>query len=86
MPYIPPDHRVDAEMMPRDAGELNYAICTLLIAYIMLKGLSYQTLNDCLGALRGAGEEFYRKQVVPYEEFKEGVNGGLPWVRLGEED
>ncbi len=71
MPYIPQVHREAAKTTPLNPGELNYAITMLLQTY--LKGhatLSYQAINDCLGALEGAKLEFVRRVVNPYEDRK----------------
>lgn len=62
-------------------GELNYFMCEILISYIHNKGLSYQSINDCLGALEGVKQEFYRKVAVPYEEKKIVENGDLVWPK-----
>lgn len=89
MPYIKP---FDRECLACDQcggtcwsskpGDLNYAITMLLLAH--LDGfksnkveISYQHLNDCLGALEGAKLEFYRRVVVPYEEKKRVENGDV---------
>jgi hypothetical protein len=45
--------------------------------YIKDKGLSYQTLNDVLGALEGCKLELYRRQVAPYEDKKIQANGDV---------
>lgn len=57
-------------------GELNYALTTMLLAYLPTP-LTYQALNDCLGALEGAKLEFYRRVVVPYEQKKMEENGDV---------
>lgn len=62
----------------KTAGELNYAITSLLIGYIENKGyLSYALINDCLGACYGAAQEFYRRVAVPYENKKIAENGDV---------
>jgi len=44
--------------------------------YLKDKGeYSYHTLNEVMGALSGAQQEFYRKVVAPYEDTKEIING-----------
>jgi hypothetical protein len=52
------------------AGSLNYAITVLIQRYLKRKGKNYQNMNDILGALDGAGKEFYRRVVSPYEDTK----------------
>ena len=74
MPYIDPERRLqDAET----AGELNYTITVVLNDYLQLKGESYQTYNDIIGALEGAKLEIYRRLIVPYEENKKNQNGDV---------
>lgn len=76
MPYIKQEDR-DSAFPPRNAGELNYVITLHLVRYLQDKGLSYQTLNDIMGALGGAKLEFYRRVVVPYEKTKISENGDV---------
>lgn len=77
MPYIDPKDRIAAAVAPLTAGELNYAITKLVIGFVRQKRLSYQTINDCLGALEGAKAEFYRRVAVPYENMKIAANGDV---------
>ena len=77
MPYIDPETRESAYVDPNNAGELNFAITTLLTEYKARRGLSYQTINDILGALEGAKAEFYRRVAVPYENQKLTENGDV---------
>lgn len=58
-------------------GELNYGFSCLIDQYMAVKGLSYQTINDIVGALEGAKLEFYRRIAVPYEEKKLEENGDV---------
>lgn len=51
-------------------GELNYVITVMCLDYLDSKGLSYQTINDIVGALEGAKMEFYRRAAAPYEDKK----------------
>lgn len=64
-----------------NAGELNYAISSLLWNYynnISVQGAqSYQSINDVLGALEGAKMEFYRRVAIPYEDDKIKTNGDV---------
>lgn len=76
MPYIKPEDRTDA-LFATTPGELNYAFTILAKNYIQLNGLSYQTINDIVGALEGAKMEFYRRVAVPYEEGKIKENGDV---------
>lgn len=80
MPYIRTEDRERLARKgeaPLTTGELNYAITKLLVGYAELKGLSYLTINDCLGALEGAKAEFYRRVAVPYEDAKAHLNGDV---------
>ena len=81
MPYIKKEDRVRVYSAgPSSAGELNFAITTLIVEYLFYrkgKGLNYQAINDCLGALEGAKLEFYRRIVSPYEEGKIITNGDV---------
>lgn len=80
MPYIRPRDRVELNTMqrePANAGELNYMLTRVCLAYVARGELNYQAINDVIGALEGAKQEFYRRLAVPYEEFKSGVNGDV---------
>ena len=78
MPYIDQNGRERLwEDVPQNAGELNYAITTIIDQYRYTKGFDYQTINDIVGALEGAKLEFYRRVVVPYEDQKIKENGDV---------
>ena len=62
---------------PDTAGELNYCLTSLVVDYIARHGLSYARINDVLGALEGAKQEFYRRVAVPYEDKKCAENGDV---------
>lgn len=81
MPYIDEEarHRVMVDG-PNTSGELNYTLTNVINNYVFRKGLSYQTLNDVMGALDGAAREFYRRMVAPYEDQKKEQNGDVYWV------
>jgi hypothetical protein len=78
MPYI---KQQDRETLlyrdPDTPGELNYMISCLAEYYCRVKGDSYQTFNDILGAFDGASREFYRRVVAPYEDKKIKENGDV---------
>jgi hypothetical protein len=78
MPYIKqPIREVLAnEPTAMNAGELNYLFTTLINRYLS-SGLSYQRINDIMGALEGAKLEMYRRVAVPYEEIKLQENGDV---------
>lgn len=80
MPYIKKEQRERIGCLntyPRDAGELNYIISDICKVYLEAKGLQYQSINDVIGALEGAKQEFYRRWASPYEDKKIGENGDL---------
>lgn len=80
MPYIQPERRAQLERgaSPFTPGELNYAITRAIQRFMRLKReTSYQLLNDVLGALEGAKQEFYRRVVAPYENAKIAENGDI---------
>lgn len=79
MPYINKDRRKElAECNDGEtAGELNYLLTTVIHHYILDNGLTYQIINDVIGALEGAKLEFYRRIVVPYEDRKIIENGDV---------
>ena len=83
MPYIEqgrrnallePDPLAD---FPDTPGELNFLISHLCAQYVKNNGLRYQQINDVLGALEGAKQEFYRRVAVPYEDKKIQENGDV---------
>ncbi len=63
--------------MPETAGHLNYLITNLCQNYLHIKGLSYTTINEIVGALTCAKDEFYRRVAVPYEDKKIKENGDV---------
>lgn len=79
MPYIKQDDRECLELGSPMAhsGELNYTFSMVCKAYMHNNGLSYQTINDILGAFEGAKMEFYRRVAVPYENAKMAQNGDV---------
>lgn len=80
MPYIEQDRRPDLDplcVVAETSGELNFQLTTACIEYVVANGLSYQTINDVVGALTGARVEFYRRVAVPYEDRKIAANGDV---------
>lgn len=78
MPYIQFDRReaaLDGDV--QTPGELNFVLTSFVKAYMNHKQLSYQTINDIVGALEGAKLEFYRRVVIPYETQKAHDNGDV---------
>lgn len=87
MPYIKKERRAELQPMISYAivaitdtctpGDLNYIITQLAREYILAKGKTYAHINDVLGALEGAKQEFYRRVAAPYEEKKIQENGDV---------
>lgn len=80
MPYIPQEDRSELLYdlrLPETAGELNFVFTNICHSYIAKKKLSYQTLNDIIGALEGCKLELYRRTVAPYEDEKIKENGDV---------
>lgn len=80
MPYIAQARRdeiTSGRELPETAGELNYAVTLLILAYVERQKLNYQTINDVVGALEGAKAEFQRRIVAPYEDTKISANGDV---------
>lgn len=87
MPYITSERRKaiqsewpahpDPENSLKTPGELNYFLTCVILSYLGSHGKSYQTINDIVGALTCASNEFYRRVVIPYEKTKEKENGDV---------
>ena len=79
MPYIESQRRAEISKgySEQTAGELNYSITKLIQSYINRRGLTYQHINDVVGALEGAKTEFQRRIVNPYEDSKIEENGDV---------
>jgi hypothetical protein len=82
MPYVDQKTRalMDGGLRPTTPGELNYAVTLLVQKYVADRGLSYQSINDVLGALDGASKEFYRRVAGPYEDAKIAINGDVYYL------
>lgn len=79
MPYISPQRRteLDSELMPENAGEINYLVSCLISEFFALKGTNYETINTAIGALECAKLELYRRIAAPYEDVKLAENGDV---------
>lgn len=83
MPYIKKPERAKFEkslkVLPNleNAGELNYFITKVCLQYIEDHKLSYNTLNEIVGALECSKIEFYRRSIAPYEGIKIAENGDV---------
>jgi hypothetical protein len=76
MPYITKERR-EGLVSPGNAGELNYILSNSINNYIVRKGLSYETINACIGALECAKLEVYRRVAADYEDKKKNENGDV---------
>jgi len=82
MPYIHSTRReafAKKTMCMSTPGDLNYLLTQLCQEYKELKGESYSTYNDIIGALECCKQELYRKKVAPYENIKEWEHGTV-WI------
>jgi len=88
MPYIKPELKNELRYYrtPENAGELNFVFTNLIIQYVKDNNLSYQTINDVVGALEGAKAEFQRRIVIPYEDTKIKENGDVYLVTANPEE
>lgn len=84
MPYILPEKRDDLDpvieqlsgrLINSGAGELNYVITRLLSDHYMFN--RYAFINEAIGILECAKQEFYRRVAVPYEDKKIAENGDV---------
>jgi hypothetical protein len=81
MPYLNSAIRASLEdgRKALKGGELNYCISKLLNDFVQMKGLSYATINEAMGAIESAKLEFYRKVASDYEDGKE-IDNGTVWT------
>lgn len=88
MPYIMKHYRPAFDVHLKEIGphttapgDLNYCITVLIHEYLKAHGVSYSTMNDCIGVLEAAKMEFYRRVVAPYEDTKIKENGDVDILR-----
>jgi len=88
MPYISPARRkfIDPQLgylihqlkhIVASDGDMNYVITKLIKAWIERRGKSYTNLNAAMGILESVKQEFYRRDVAPYEDKKIAENGDI---------
>lgn len=79
MPYVLGNRRVALELTrhAESRGELNFLLTIDMLDYLDRHGLSYDTLNDIVGAAELAKQEFIRRVVNLYEDNKIASNGDL---------
>lgn len=85
MPYIKQENREKFEPLLNElkfetinatAGELNYLISSLIWS-IFDNNKSYSKANELIGVLECVKQEFYRRQLSPYEDKCIERNGDL---------
>ena len=85
MPYIKKENRekIDSLLVPiKDAkitncGDLNYVITSIIHNYIENTKLDYTNLNNVIGVLECAKQEYYFRIVRNYEDLKIMENGDI---------
>lgn len=78
MPYINKESREEVLAIGAvDAGELNFEITKVCLAYFHMTDRRYKDINEVIGALECAKQEFYRRVAVPYEDQKIKENGDV---------
>ena len=85
MPYITPERQVSVSIstnkghriVAMNPGQLNYIFTEVVQEYLHGNGLCYQTINDIIGALEQAKDEFRRRVVHHYEDRKIEENGDV---------
>jgi hypothetical protein len=75
MPYITKDRRGQNRL--ETAGDLNFAVTSLVNRYLVEQGLCYASINDVVGVLECAKLEVYRRLAGPYENQKIQQNGDV---------
>jgi hypothetical protein len=79
MPYItqPQKQEIDNGRHPEDVGELTYKLYRTCVEYLLDHSDTYLTRAQVLGAVNAVSQEFYRREVAPYEEIKRIQNGDI---------
>lgn len=80
MPYLEQSVKKSLDIQLTGAtvpGHLNYLFTKEILGYINRQGLSYQTINDVIGALECCKLEFYARIARPYENGKIKTNGDV---------
>ena len=76
MPYIKQEERT-TDMVPANAGQLNYCISYMIHQYLQKSGTKYSNINEVIGVLECAKLELYRQIAAPYEDIKKMENGSI---------
>lgn len=79
MPYIQKKQKeaLAAGASITGPGELNYLLTLTIKRYWVNSSKNYQAINDVVGAVEGARQEFIRRIVNPYEDEKIKQNGDV---------
>jgi hypothetical protein len=84
MPYVREKIKKMLDQKPSalSPGELNYLITSLCLRYLRHPAncggrYNYRRINDVVGVLECAKQEFYRRIAVPYEDDKIKENGDV---------
>lgn len=79
MPYIDKRNRelYNFKLPIAFSGDLNFTITNIIHQYVNQHGLCYRTLNEVMGVLESAKQEFYRTVIAPYEDKKRKENGSV---------
>lgn len=83
-PYIKEEERTElsvSEIQPKNAGQLNFVISTIISEYLERKGLRYENINEVMGVIACVSAEFYRRVAQPYEDKKIKENGDIDYPR-----
>ena len=83
MPYIQQgaqwavlkQHTRQIGLQVRSAGDLNFAITSILDEWLINHGISYSNLSMLIATLECAKLEMYRRIIAPYEDVKCEANG-----------
>lgn len=89
MPYISPKAReifigvlnefgavLEDQGLPLTPGELNYLI-TRIVFMTLPRDPDYSDYSRVRGVLADVSSEFYRRLMIPYEDYKHAVNGDV---------
>ena len=87
MSYIEQEIRDELETALKDialiltgrprAGNLTYVLYTLCTRFVAPFAGGFSDLNEVIGCLESTKQEFYRRQIAPYEDQKIEENGDV---------
>lgn len=60
-----------------EAGQMNYLITKLLLAWVGDGSRGYNKYNEVMGTLECVKQELYRRVIAPYEDKKCKANGDV---------